>query len=221
MRMRVEMRQRGNGTPVTGHPLDQPSLRLPSPVAANAKRPRPQQSALLPRLSPTATTKCSKRDASGTLATQVSGPRPEQARARSKTSARSDLEAHPWRWTLAKRRTSRTESPARRWQRLPCRYQGLSRRQQLDLPGLTADGLDTRGQETLRYESVRAIVLVTTNTACWAILAKSVAWKYGERDEGPDRERCDIQLRAADRPRPRRASYGRKPWSPGGRGRGG
>ena len=51
--MRVGMRERVNGTLVTGRSLDRPAPRRPSPVATNAKGPKPQQRVLAPAPPPT------------------------------------------------------------------------------------------------------------------------------------------------------------------------
>ena len=90
--MQVRMRERANGTIVTGPWLDRPAPRCPPPIATKAKGAQPKQPGLALAGPPTVTLTHLKPDATGTLAPQASAARPERARNHSKTTTYRDLQ---------------------------------------------------------------------------------------------------------------------------------
>ena len=111
LRMQVGMRERANGTIVTGPWLDRPAPRRPSPVATKAKGAQPQQPVLALAGPPTVTLTHLKPDATGTLAPRASAARPERARDRSKTTTCTDFQDSRLGSRLVTGRTSRTDAP--------------------------------------------------------------------------------------------------------------
>ena len=108
--MQVGMRERANGTIVTGPWLDRPAPRRPPPIATKAKGPKPQQRALALAPPPTVMHTHLKPDATGTLAPRASVARPEWVRDRSKTATFRDLQDSPWGCRLVTGRTSRADA---------------------------------------------------------------------------------------------------------------
>ena len=84
--MQVGMRERANGTIVTGPWLDRPAPRRPPPIATKAKSAQPKQPVLALAGPPTVALTHLKPDATGTLAPRASPARPERARDRLKTT---------------------------------------------------------------------------------------------------------------------------------------
>ena len=106
--MRVETHEWANGTIVTGPWLDRPAPRRPSPLATNAKDPKPQQAALTPASPPTVMLTHLKPDATGRLAPRASVARLKWVRDRSKSTIFRALQDSTWGCRLVTRSTSRT-----------------------------------------------------------------------------------------------------------------
>ena len=137
MRMRVDAPELDDAAGAAIPSLFRPHLRIRSAAIGAAGA----------GLLPTVTVNRLNQDVSGTLSPPASGTDLRWPRGHGKTSDCGDFCQSGQRSALGNPRTSRTEFPARRWQRLPCRYQGLPRRQQLDLAGLTAAGLEREGRK--------------------------------------------------------------------------